>query len=124
MSKDRILVLEDVAIIALDVRETLEHEGFEVISCDRIVAAVAAVNATVIDAAILDVAIGTDQAFEVADALTSARIPFIWATACPADELPQPYGSYPCLQKPFASRELIAALRGVLDGATRGVNAA
>src|SRR5437870_5469879 len=99
MSKDRILVLEDVAIIALDVRETLEHEGFEVISCDRIVAALAAVDATAIDAAILDVAIGAHQAFEVADALTSARIPFIWATACPADELPQPYGSYPCLQK-------------------------
>jgi len=117
MHKSRILILEDEALIAMDVRETLEREGFEVVGpFDRVMAAMVAVNAIKIDGAILDVAIGTEQAYEVAEALAAANIPFVWATAYPRSELPPEYRSQPCLQKPFDTAELTNTLRRALHG--------
>lgn len=117
MPKSRILVLEDEALIAMDVRETLEREGFEVVGpFDRVMAAMVAVNAIKIDGAILDVAIGNEQAYEVAEALTMANIPFVWATAFDRTELPVEFRAHPCLQKPFDTAELTNTLRRALHG--------
>ena len=117
MSKTRILILEDEALIAMDVRETLEREGFEVVGpFDRVMAAMVAVNGIKIDGAILDVAIGNEQAYEVAEALTAANIPFVWATAYERSDLPAQYRTQPCLQKPFDTAELTNTLRRALDG--------
>ena len=115
MPKSRILILEDEALIAMDVRETLEREGFEVVGpFDRVIPAMVAVKGIPIDGAILDVAIGTEQAYEVAEALTAANIPFVWATAYPRNELPPEYRAQPCLQKPFDTAELTSKLRQAL----------
>src|SRR6185436_18695464 len=112
MPKSRILILEDEALIAMDVRETLEREGFEVVGpFDRVIPAMVAVKGIPIDGAILDVAIGTEQAYEVAEALTAANIPFVWATAYARNELPPEYRAQPCLQKPFDTAELTSTLR-------------
>jgi CheY-like chemotaxis protein len=120
MPKTRIMILEDEALIALDVRETLEREGFEVIGpFDRVMAAMVAVNGAAIDGAILDVSIGTDEAYEVAEALSAANIPFIWATAYARNELPAQYRARPCLQKPFNTAELTNTLRRALDITSR-----
>jgi len=115
MPKSRILILEDEALIAMDVRETLEREGFEVVGpFDRVIPAMVAVKGIPIDGAILDVAIGSEQAYEVAEALTAANIPFVWATAYPRNELPPEYRAQPCLQKPFDTAELTSKLRQAL----------
>jgi len=120
MPKSRILILEDEALIAMDVRETLEREGFEVVGpFDRVMAAMVAVNGIKLDGAILDVAIGTEQAYEVAEALTAANIPFVWATAYARNELPAEYRAQPCLQKPFDTVELTNTLRRALHGHTQ-----
>jgi DNA-binding response OmpR family regulator len=120
MPKSRILILEDEALIAMDVRETLEREGFEVIGpFDRVMPAMVAVAGIPIDGAILDVAIGTEQAYEVAEALSAANIPFVWATAYQRAELPPQYRGRPCLQKPFDTAELTSTLRRALDGTSR-----
>jgi DNA-binding response OmpR family regulator len=120
MPKSRILVLEDEALIAMDVRETLEREGFEVVGpFDRVIPAMVAVTGIPIDGAILDVAIGNEQAYEVAEALSAANIPFVWATAYQRGELPPQYRGRPCLQKPFDTAELTNTLRRVLDDTSR-----
>ena len=120
MAKSRILILEDEALIAMDVRETLEREGFEVVGpFDRVMPAMVAVAGMPIDGAILDVAIGHEQAFEVAQALTVANIPFVWATAYPRTELPPEYRAQPCLQKPFDTAELTNTLRQALSNTSR-----
>ena len=120
MPKSRILILEDEALIAMDVRETLEREGFEVVGpFDRVMPAMVAVAGMPIDGAILDVAIGPEQAYEVAEALAAANIPFVWATAYRRSELPLQYRGRPCLQKPFDTAELTNTLRQALHGTSR-----
>src|SRR5882757_116624 len=116
MPKSRILILEDEALIAMDVRESLEREGFEVVGpFDRVMPAMVAVAGIPIDGAILDVAIGAEQVHEVAEALAAANIPFVWATAYQRAELPSQYRGRPFLQKPFDSAELTNTLRRALD---------
>jgi CheY-like chemotaxis protein len=120
MPKSRILILEDEVLIAMDVRETLEREGFEVVGpFDRVLPAMVAVAGIPIDGAILDVAIGEDQAYEVAEALSAANIPFIWATAYERAELPPQFRAQPCLQKPFDTIELTNTLRQALSNPSR-----
>jgi DNA-binding response OmpR family regulator len=120
MRRPRVLVLENEAVIALDISVILEGKGFEVVGpFDRIAQAMAAVKASVLDAAILDVQIGSDQSFAVANALGAAGIPFLWATAYHQGDLPAPYRSQLYLHKPFTARELTDTLLLVLDAAKR-----
>ncbi len=78
MPKSRVLVLEDEILIALDLCDRLTEEGFEVVGpFDCVHATMTAVREGTIqiDAAILDVSIAADRAYDVATALAQAPRP-------------------------------------------------
>ena len=62
------------------------------------------------DLAILDVNLGGDEVFPVAETLKTARIPFIFASGYGKGGLPQDWAAYPVAAKPFLIDDLDTAL--------------
>lgn len=112
MSKIRVLVVEDEAIAALDIRESLEASGFEVVeSVDTGDKALDAATRTKPDLALMDIKLrGDKDGIETAGILwKSLNIPCVFLTAFADEEtlqrakLSHPFGY---ILKPFDSREL------------------
>ena len=81
MNGKRILVVEDEALLALDLRFALEDRGASVIGpCYRLSTALTAAQLGGIDAAVLDVDLAGETVFPVADLLKQANVPFVFHT--------------------------------------------
>jgi len=91
----RVLLVEDAALIAMQIEAMLEEAGCEVIGpASRVAAALKLVQAEAIDAAVLDVDLDGTPSWDVADALTARSIPFLLATGYSWDEaLPERFRS-------------------------------
>lgn len=100
----RMLIVEDEALIAMLIEDFLTDLGFEVVRVAGTVAqglAVATEIRRLIDGAILDVNLGNEKVFPVADALADRGIPFVFATGYGVHGLVPRYAAYPVITKPF-----------------------
>ena len=115
-----IMVVEDEALLAVDLSMILEDEGARVEGpCMSIDAALARTGA--IDAAILDVDLHGEPVFPVADRLRAEGTPFVFHTGrADLDELRRRYGDdVAILTKPSMPQQVVRSLsRAVaeLDG--------
>jgi response regulator NasT len=112
----RILVAEDETIIRLDLRETLEHAGFEVCGEARDgEEAVELARAQKPDLAVLDVKMPRLDGIEAARRILDERpIPIVMLTAYGQDELvgrAVEAGVFGYLVKPFREVDLLPAIR-------------
>ena len=113
----RVLVVEDEAMIALLVEDMVVEFGSEVVGpAAKFEDAMRLAREADIDAAILDVNLGGQVIFPVADALEERGIGFIFATGYGASVLPARFRDSPTLPKPFSYEKLAAELRKVLAG--------
>lgn len=107
----RLLVLEDELLIAVMVKGWLTELGCETVGpVHTVPAALALIEDGPLDGAILDVTIGGENSFPVADALRHKGIAFALATGRAPDGLPAAYEDAPLLAKPYD----FAAVRGVV----------
>ena len=107
VSGNRILVVEDEALVAIAIREALEEQGYSVIGpCNRITDAMVALRHNRVDAAVLDVNLGDDSVYPLADTLVAERIPFIFVTGYGSEELDRRFLTVPILQKPIERQAL------------------
>ena len=108
----RILLVEDEAMIAMLVEDMLLDGGAEVVGpAGGVKAALAAIDQNAdIDGALLDVNLGGEQSFEVADALAARNIPFVFVTGYGGEGVRDRYPDAPTLQKPFVTSDLERAL--------------
>ena len=99
----RILVVEDEYMVAEDLRIELEEMGAEVLGPVPSVAGALALLARGArpDAAILDVNLGGEMVFPLAEALRERGVPFMFATGYDAWSLPAAYAEVPRCEKPF-----------------------
>lgn len=113
----RVLLVEDEAIVAIELQAALEDAGAEVqgpyFSLDDAMPVAASER---LDAAILDVLVQDVEVFPLADALADREIPFIFHSghALPHD-VKRRFASTPLLMKPASPRSLINQLSGVLE---------
>lgn len=112
----RILIVEDEGLILLTIQEIVQDLGCEVAGATISAAkAVDLVSRTALDAALLDVNLGSGEtSFPVAEALAARGIPFAFITGYSTDTMPPAYRSRPVLSKPVDERRLAAALRRLL----------
>ncbi|MCB1884419.1 MAG: response regulator [Geminicoccaceae bacterium] len=107
----RILVVEDDALIALDVETMLSGMGHSVLG----IAATSADARTMLDRAtpdlvLLDINLGHGPDFDLARLLHGLAVPFVFTSGyAVADTLPDGLRGVPCLDKPF-SHEALARL--------------
>ncbi|MBY0448904.1 MAG: response regulator [Hyphomonadaceae bacterium] len=109
----QILVVEDEALIALMVEDMLSALRCRVIGSARSVADALALlrsHQGVLDGAILDISLGGEKVYAVAEALQARDVPFVFATGYDADTLDERFAGYPTLAKPFE----MLALEGVI----------
>ena len=112
----RILIVEDEALVAMEIEGMLGLAGHEAIAqADDLQSALAAVEAERPDLALVDIQLGRGvSGLDIAEALKDRGIPVLFATGnCPMErgrEL-----ALGCLHKPFTDNMLIAAVRAAED---------
>jgi CheY-like chemotaxis protein len=107
----RILIVEDEALIAMMVEDFLEELGWKVVGwAGGIERALAMARDADIDAALLDVNLGGQNSFAVADILSGRHIPFVFATGYGTDGVADRFRDVPTLTKPFRPDDLDRAL--------------
>src|SRR5437773_1561254 len=107
----RVLVVEDQALVALDIEALLTDEGAEVIGpATNMADALRLIGLNDVDAATVDFVLRDGRAYPLVDKLMAIKVPLVFVTACGADELPPRYGSIPRIDKPFMSKNLVDQL--------------
>jgi CheY-like chemotaxis protein len=113
-----VLVVEDETIISLEIEHMLQD-----LDCGRIWHAANVVQALAIlaenrpDIALLDVNLGREKVFPVADMLIERAVPFIFSTGYGRGGLPLEWAGWPVIQKPYLTSELAVALKPLVEGA-------
>lgn len=113
----RILVVEDEALLALDLRFALEDRGASVIGpCYRLSTAMATAQLGGIDAAVLDVDLAGEPVFPVADLLQRADVPFVFHTGRHDPQmLAEAYRGTPVCPKPTDADTVARTLSDHMD---------
>lgn len=111
----RVLVVEDEALIAMDIEAVLRSAGYAVVGpLPELEKAVQAAAEEGVDAAILDVNLGGSMVFPVADALARRGVPFVFMTGYGREILPERFGHRPLAHKPCSARVLLKLLSDAL----------
>jgi CheY-like chemotaxis protein len=111
--KRRILVVEDEALIAMDLERIVRCAGCEVLGpVGRAEEALRLAAEGRPDAAILDIKLSDGDSFAVADALARRRVPFVFVTGSAPAALPERFRVRPLIRKPYNAAKLAAMLGG------------
>jgi DNA-binding response OmpR family regulator len=117
----RILVVEDEALLALDLRCVLEEQGASVVGpCYRLQTALSVAAQGGIDGAVLDVDLAGETVFPVADVLSRSHVPFVFHTGRPdTNRLKDGYLDAAVCSKPSDPEEVVRVLSALLHRTDR-----
>jgi CheY-like chemotaxis protein len=108
----RVMIVEDEALVALVLADQLADMGISVVGpCSSVAAAKSAALANELDAAILDVNLGGELVYPVADLLATKGVPFIFVTGYGHESIDRRFAHNPILEKPV-EREVLEELLG------------
>jgi CheY-like chemotaxis protein len=106
-----VLVVEDNLLIAMETEFLVEQCGCAVVGPAASVSdALGFAGYTGLDGAVLDINLGHEQVWPVADVLEARGVPFVFATAYGAADVPERFADRTVLNKPLA----LVSLREVL----------
>jgi CheY-like chemotaxis protein len=113
----RLLVVEDEALVAMLLEDTLQALGCSVVGpAGNVARALALLEREDVDLALLDVNLGGgERSYPIADALAARGIPFVFVTGYGRAGVDRRYGAASVLQKPFDERQLAQAVAAGLD---------
>ena len=110
LTGNRILVVEDEALVAIALKQFLDELGYAVIGpFNRIGDAMVALRHNAVDAAVLDVNLGGDPVYPLADILLAEKIPFVFVSGYGSEGIDRRYAAIPLLKKPIERQELRCA---------------
>lgn len=109
--RQKVLVVEDEALIAMYVETIVEQSGYGVAGVvTNLDEAFAFIDDHAVDTAVLDIDLRGRSVYPLAEVLKSRGIPFVYASSSSERSIPAAYRSGPVVQKPFAPSELKRAL--------------
>ena len=103
---NRLLLVEDEALVAMALKDMLTELGFEVVGAFNKVTEALAVVTNHVNAAVLDVNLGGELIYPVADSLVAKGVPFVFITGYGAEAIDGRFASYRVLQKPIQRQML------------------
>ncbi len=105
--RKRVLLVEDESMIAMMMEQTLRELELEVVGpFSTVKDAVAAIERAPVDAGILDINLGGEMAYPIAQILQSRKIPFVFMTGYGADTMERPFPEVRIFQKPLERETL------------------
>jgi CheY-like chemotaxis protein len=113
----RLLVVEDEALVAMMLEQMLAELGCNVIEiAGSLALGLALLDGTGVqlDGAILDVNLGGDKVFPVAEKLSEQGVPFIFSTGYGTAGIATEFAHVPVLAKPYDADALAETLGSVL----------
>ena len=114
----RVLVVEDVAMLAWQMRDVLVGAGAEVIGpAPDVPRALALLDEhAAVEAAVLDMNLNGEPVDPVADALATRDVPFLFVTGYGSGDTEGRHASRPTLGKPLRAAVLVEALADLVAG--------
>ncbi|MBW9117659.1 response regulator [Rhizobium cauense] len=107
----RILVVEDDYMQSAELSLILELQGSDVVGpFPYLQDGLRAAENGNIDAAVLDVRLGDENVYQLADNLDMRKIPFIFVTGFSREKVPDRFIGVRCLQKPFDNNSMVMIL--------------
>jgi CheY-like chemotaxis protein len=115
----RLLIIEDEALVAMFIEDILSEMGCETVDIlTSLPDAVSRVDGVNFDAVILDVNLGGERTYSLAERLIEKHIPFIFSTGYGVSGIPDNLHNVPIIQKPFQKSDLENALHVALQHET------
>ena len=116
MSRGTVLVVEDEALIAMDLQSLLEEAGYRVMGpANSTASAMALLLGNEPDVALLDVNLGRSDVFGVANELATRKTRLIFLTGHTAQKLPEAHRHRPLVAKPYLPHVLLQAVELALS---------
>ena len=116
-TKPCVLVAEDEPMVSMLLEDLLDSAGYRVLIAERLSDGLALVSSELIDVAILDVTLGRDDSFPIADELNQRNVPFMFASGYGMDGIPDRYRDATVLQKPYDMKAIKTVLGKLLGTA-------
>ncbi len=112
----RVLVVEDESLVAMQLEDMLDDLGCHVVgTAMRVSGAHRLIDSGIeIDVAILDVNIGGETVYPVAERMREAGVPIVFATGYGRGGVEERWHDCPILQKPYTIQQIEASIGSVL----------
>lgn len=116
LAGSRVLIVEDEYFLADDARSTLLGVGAQVIGPVPTAAEATALieGSQTIDCVLLDINLGGEMAFGVADVLQARNVPFAFLTGYDREAVPFRFSAIPALAKPVQTGQLVALVERLI----------
>jgi len=122
LSGVRVLIVEDEALLALEMQELLQSAGSTIIGTfSDLTRAGQAARRESIDVAVLDTNLNGEMVYPLADDLLVRGIPFVFVTGYGTSNLPERFRSMPQVAKPFDPASLTNELQRMVSKRPIGV---
>ncbi len=112
----RILLVEDEPLVSAITEEWLLELGHDVVGPAANLTLALELAATAIDGAIVDVSLGRQSGYPVAELLAARSVPFLFATGYGQEGLDPAWRGHPTLMKPFEFEIFGGAVERMLAG--------
>lgn len=110
------LIVEDEALLALELDEVLRSAGFNVVGpFGNLAKALQAAKCESIDIAILDTNLNGEMVYPVASELALRGVPFLFLTGYDSSNLPEHFRPTPRMSKPFDHLHLIDQVKSIMS---------
>lgn len=112
----KVLVLEDDYLIADDLSDLLADAGADVVGpISNVRDALAQVRDDGFDMALVDVGLGNEKAYPVADLLRELNVPFVFVTGYGEESLPERFRGAALCKKPFNESCILDAVKSAIQ---------
>lgn len=112
----RVLIVEDELIVALLVEDFVTEFGCSAVGpCGSVEKALDAVRTEKFDLAVLDVNLGGEKVYPVAEALTERHIPFLFLSGYGDEAVPADHCEWKVCSKPFRAADLAKMMSAALE---------
>ena len=109
-----ILVVDDEALIAMDIQSQLEDLGHKVLTASDLAEAIAIVRRVSVDLAVVDWHLRNEVSAPLIDLLKERQIRFVVCSGSALEELAL-FPASPILTKPYTADDLVAVLNRLID---------
>jgi DNA-binding response OmpR family regulator len=107
--KRRVLIVEDEPLVAMMLEDMLLDADCDIAGmASTVQAGMALAESCTIDFAILDMTLGRESSFPIADALARKGVPLLFVSGYGRESLPQEHRQCVVLTKPFDYEQLMA----------------